>query len=141
MSDRNKNMGIIRVKLQKKVHKRRPHRQRDKRVTRVLTRLEQLSRPATALEIGTAAVESEQRATRAAKEQIGIAIAVALARRGLLAATPDNQFLLIRPRLRRVGQASTLKQAQRKIRAAAVNPKHPAPPTPNPLCAMSESKW
>ena len=77
------------------------HRQRDKRVTRVLTRLEQLSRPATALEIGTAAVESEQRAkviTRAAKEQIGIAIAVALARRGLLAAMPDNRFLLTHTR-------------------------------------------
>src|SRR3974390_2892798 len=116
------------------------YRQRDKRIARALTRLQQLRRPATAFEIGTAAIEGERRAkciTRDGREQIGMAIAVALARRGLLAATPDNQFLLIRPRLRRVGQASTLKQAQRKIRAAAVNPKHPAPPTPHPLCAIT----
>jgi len=73
------------------------HRQRDKRVTRVLRRLAQLRRPATAFEIGDAALESEPRAKRIArngKEEIGIAIAVALARRGLLAAMPDNRFLL-----------------------------------------------
>ena len=74
------------------------YRQRDKRIARALTRLQQLRRPATAFEIGTAAIEGERRAkciTRDGREQIGMAIAVALARRGLLAATPDNQFLLI----------------------------------------------
>jgi len=77
------------------------HRQRDKRVTRVLRRLAQLRRPATAFEIGDAALESEPRAKRIArngKEEIGIAIAVALARRGLLAAMPDNRFLLTHTR-------------------------------------------
>ena len=38
------------------------YRQRDKRIARALTRLQQLRRPATAFEIGTAAIEGERRA-------------------------------------------------------------------------------
>jgi hypothetical protein len=67
-------------------------------MARALMRLRQLRRPATALEIGDGAIEGERRAkriTRHGREEIGIAIAVALARRGLLAAMPDNRFLLI----------------------------------------------
>jgi hypothetical protein len=95
MSNRNKNMRIIRAKLQKEVHKRRrPHRQRDKRMARALARLQQLRRPVTAFEIGTAAVEGERRAKRITRAG-DRTIAVALARRGLLAVMPNNQFLLI----------------------------------------------
>jgi hypothetical protein len=97
MSNRNKNMGIMRAKLQKQVHERRraPSTARKTNGSR-MTRLQQLRRPAIALEIGDGAIEGERRAkciTKAGREQIGIA--VALARRGLLAAMPDNQVLLI----------------------------------------------
>jgi hypothetical protein len=52
VSDRDKNMGIIRGQAAKGTPP--PHRQRDKRMARALTRLQQLRRPATALEIGDA---------------------------------------------------------------------------------------
>jgi hypothetical protein len=74
-------------------------RQRDKRVALVLTRLRQVRRAATALEIGAVAIEGEPRAghiTREGKERIGLAIAAALARRGLLGATADNRFFAFR---------------------------------------------
>jgi hypothetical protein len=72
-------------------------RQRDKRVALALTRLRQVRRAATALEIGAAAIEGEPRAhhiTRNGKESIGLAIAAALARHGLLRSTRDNCFIL-----------------------------------------------
>jgi hypothetical protein len=55
---------------------------------------------ASTIEIGRAAVAGEDRARFMpwpAKDAIGLSIAIALAKRGLIEATPGNQFRIVRP--------------------------------------------
>lgn len=70
---------------------------RDQRRARALAFLRRC-RTATALEIGTAAITGEPRSGRIppeARESIGLKIAVALACRGVVQATRDNNFRLV----------------------------------------------
>jgi hypothetical protein len=75
-------------------------RQRETREARALAFLRQRS-PASALEIGAAAVRGEAWAGSSkvwkAKEQIGLSIALAFARNGLVRPTRTNKFEIVLP--------------------------------------------
>lgn len=71
-------------------------RQRDRREAQAIAYLRRLNRCASVLEIGEAALRGEKWAaspkTWKAKAAIGLDIAVALTRRGLLRPTAENEF-------------------------------------------------
>ena len=73
-------------------------RQRDRREARALAYLQRHYR-ASALDIGAAAVAGEGRSGKISshgKESIGLSIAIALARRGVVEATRENSFKIVR---------------------------------------------
>jgi hypothetical protein len=72
------------------------NRQRDQREAKALNYIKR-HRIATALDIGSAAVEGERRWQNIplrGRESIGLSIAIALLRRGILRATTRNSFMM-----------------------------------------------
>lgn len=90
-------------------------RQRDTREQRALAMLRRREH-ASALEIGTAALDGEPRAkqiSRSGRAAIGMELAIALVRRGLAWPTADNRFKLLQERGTHTSAVTTASQKNR----------------------------